>query len=53
MDQLLDQLLTAELLDTNLLWINFESGVLKTSEKLDTMGVFGKTVKDVALLLKL
>ena len=28
------------------------SGVLKTSEKLDTMGVFGKTVKDVALLAK-
>ena len=28
------------------------SGVLKTSEKLDTMGVFGKTVEDVALLAK-
>ncbi|MDC3152184.1 amidase [Pelagibacteraceae bacterium] len=28
------------------------SGVLKTSEKLDTIGVFGKTVKDVALLSK-
>ena len=28
------------------------SGVLKTSEKLDTIGVFGKTVKDVALLAK-
>ena len=28
------------------------NGVLKTSEKLDTMGVFGKTVKDVALLAK-
>ena len=28
------------------------SGVLKTSEKLDTMGVFGKSVKDVALLAK-
>ena len=28
------------------------NGVLKTSDKLDTMGVFGKTVKDVALLAK-
>ena len=28
------------------------SGVLKTSEKLDTIGVFGKTVEDVALLAK-
>ena len=28
------------------------SGVLKCSDKLDTMGVFGKTVKDVALLAK-
>ncbi len=28
------------------------NGVLKTSEKLDTMGVFGKTVEDVALLAK-
>ena len=28
------------------------SGVLKTSDKLDTIGVFGKTVKDVALLAK-
>ena len=28
------------------------SGVLKTSEKLDTMGMFGKTVEDVALLAK-
>ena len=28
------------------------SGVLKTSEKLDTIGVFGKSVEDVALLAK-
>ena len=28
------------------------NGVLKVSDKLDTMGVFGKTVKDVALLAK-
>ena len=28
------------------------NGVLKTSDKLDTMGVFGKSVKDVALLAK-
>tara|TARA_A100001011_G_scaffold232398_1_gene240341 strand:+ start:531 stop:1865 length:1335 start_codon:yes stop_codon:yes gene_type:complete len=28
------------------------SGALKTSEKLDTIGVFGKTVQDVALLAK-
>ena len=28
------------------------SGVLKTSEKLDTIGVFAKTVEDVALLAK-
>ena len=28
------------------------NGVLKVSDKLDTMGVFGKTVKDVALLSK-
>ena len=28
------------------------NGVLKTSDKLDTIGVFGKTVKDVALLAK-
>ena len=28
------------------------NGVLKTSEKLDTMGVFAKTVKDAALLAK-
>ena len=28
------------------------SGVLNCSDKLDTMGVFGKTVKDVALLAK-
>ena len=34
------------------LWFNFRSGVLKTSDKLDTIGVFGKTVKDVALLAK-
>ena len=29
------------------------NGVLKVSDKLDTMGVFGKTVKDVALLAKI
>ena len=28
------------------------SGVLKTSEKLDTIGVFGKSVEDVALIAK-
>ena len=28
------------------------NGVLKVSDKLDTMGVFGKSVKDVALLAK-
>ena len=28
------------------------NGVLKVSDKLDTMGVFGKTVKDVALIAK-
>ena len=28
------------------------NGVLKVSDKLDTMGVFGKTVKDVALLAR-
>ena len=28
------------------------NGVLKTSDKLDTIGVFGKNVKDVALLAK-
>jgi Asp-tRNA(Asn)/Glu-tRNA(Gln) amidotransferase A subunit family amidase len=29
-----------------------KTGTLKTSEKLDTVGVFGKTVEDVALLAK-
>ena len=29
-----------------------KTGALKTSEKLDTVGVFGKTVEDVALLAK-
>ena len=29
-----------------------KAGALKTSEKLDTVGVFGKTVEDVALLAK-
>jgi len=29
------------------------NGVLKVSDKLDTMGVFGKSVKDVALLAKI
>ena len=29
------------------------SGVLKCSDKLDTMGVFGKTVKDVVITSKI
>ena len=28
------------------------SGVLKTSERLDTIGVFGRSVEDVAILAK-
>ena len=41
------------LLDTNLhLDLISRNGVLKTSEKLDHIGVFGKTVEDIAYLVK-
>ena len=52
-DPSLDQHLTVELLVTNHLYgLISRNGVLKQSSKLDHVGVFGKSVLDVALIAK-